>query len=244
MDSMLVIADLHLSEQRPDISQCFFDFLIAQQGKHSALYILGDLFESWIGDDDLNAFTLSIAHAIKQFSDSTPVYFIHGNRDFLLNKRYAKRAGMTLLHEAHSIHWAGRTLLFMHGDQLCTDDIEYQAFRKKTRNKWWQWLVTSMPLSWRRKLARKMREQSKQSQMVKTEDIMDVAPQTVNSTMDNFNADWLIHGHTHRPCIHSLANDRIRAVVGDWYEQGSVLIIASDSEQPLTLLTLPFTVSN
>lgn len=235
MSSILVIADLHLAENRPDITDCFLNFLHCHHSQHQALYILGDLFETWLGDDDISPFTTSIANAIANFSLHTPVYFIHGNRDFLLGQRFAQRARMTLLDEQHQIHLGQHKLLLMHGDQLCIDDVDYQKFRKKSRSKWWQWLMLSLPLTFRRNKAAKYRAQSKESQMHKAEDIMDVAEREVDKVMTQTESDWLIHGHTHRPHIHNLPNSKLRAVVGDWYTQGSYLILNETGPELHTL---------
>mgnify|MGYP000911917031 CR=1 FL=1 len=237
MPSILVIADLHLSSDRPDITQCFLDFLQAESNQHSSLYILGDLFESWIGDDDINQFSTSIADSIQKFSQHTPVFFIHGNRDFLLGKKYAKRCGMTLLPESFITTEFNKTILFMHGDQLCIDDVDYQQFRTKSRSWWWQTLMLSLPLFLRRKKAAKYRAISKKSQMDKSEGIMDVAEREVQRVMSNSKCDWLVHGHTHRPNIHDRPQNKQRIVVGDWYTQGSVLVLSDKGPE---LKALPF----
>jgi UDP-2,3-diacylglucosamine hydrolase len=237
MSSTLVIADLHLSPEAPQITDCFLQFLKKEQGQHQALYILGDLFEAWIGDDDINPFTTQIAHAIHEFSDTTPVFFSHGNRDFLLGNRYARRCGMTLLPELYQTEVYGQQVIFMHGDQLCIDDVAYQKFRKKSRSWWWQAIMKAFPLSYRRQTAIKMRNKSRMSQMQKAEYIMDVATREVIRVMNEHQVDLLIHGHTHRPAIHAMDNGSKRIVVGDWYTQGSVLTL-TESDQ--TLSTLPF----
>lgn len=253
MSSTLVIADLHLCESRPDITRCFLSFLDDNQNKHDALYILGDLFEAWIGDDDINDFTSEVASAIKRFSLSTPVFFCHGNRDFLVGYRYCQRAGMTLLPELHQIRLYDRDVVLMHGDQLCIDDIDYQKFRKRSRSWWWQKLMLLFPLSKRRQIASDIRTKSKQSQAGKSLDIMDVASREVTRVVNNTQCEWLVHGHTHRPCLHDLNDDTLssadsitpnvtsphtyRMVVGDWYEQGSVLIL---TPQGARLTSLPF----
>lgn len=234
----LIIADLHLSPERPDITLCFEQFLKDNAQKHDALYILGDLFEAWIGDDDINPFTLQIASAIKSFASHTPVYFIHGNRDFLIGNRFAHLAHFTLLPESHRISAYGRDILFMHGDQLCTDDIDYQKFRRKSRTWWWKFLIQCLPLSSRRKKAQQYRQQSVEQQKYKQAEIMDVNPHSVTETMAANQVDLLIHGHTHRPAIHNLSQGHQRAVVGDWYTQGSVLTL---SQQELKLSCIPFT---
>ncbi len=237
MSSTLVIADLHLSQERPDITDCFTDFLKTHQKQHDALYILGDLFEVWVGDDDLSEFNVHIAKSIAQFAATTPVYFIHGNRDFLLGKRYAKRCNMTLLEEAHKISLYGQQILFMHGDQLCLDDVDYQKFRKKSRTWWWQFLMKRLPLKARQNKAAHYRKLSKEQQALKSLDIMDVNQKEVERVVNLIDVDLLIHGHTHRPNIHELANDKKRIVVGDWYTQGSVLTL-SETGYELSYLPL------
>ena len=237
MSSILVIADLHLEPTRPDITECFIEFL-SQRKEHHALYILGDLFEVWVGDDLQDEFTIKIAKAINTFSQHTPVYFIHGNRDFLLRNKFAKSCGMSLLPEQHQIEAFGKSIVFMHGDQLCLDDVNYQKFRKKSRSWWWQAFILALPLKVRKNIARKYREQSLNSQMEKSQDIMDVAERAVKACFEQTNCDYLIHGHTHRPAIHQIENGQKRIVVGDWYEQGSFLEI---SEQEAVLHSLSFT---
>lgn len=237
MSSTLVIADLHLCESRPDITQCFLTFLKDNENKHDALYILGDLFEAWIGDDDINEFTSLIAEGIHSFSQSTPVYFCQGNRDFLLGKAYCKRAGMTLLPELTQLNLYGHSVVMMHGDQLCLDDIDYQKFRKKSRSWWWKGFMLMLPLKKRRQIAANIRLKSKESQMQKSDDIMDVAQREVERVIAETGCDWLVHGHTHRPNIHTLANQTLRLVVGDWYELGSVLELRASGPK---LIQLPF----
>lgn len=227
------ISDLHLSANRDDINQCLFKFLLEKAPQADALYILGDLFEVWIGDDDQNNFTLSIAKAFNTLSQSgVPIYFIHGNRDFLIRQRFAKQAGFKILPEQMVIDLYGEPTLIMHGDELCTKDIDYQAFRKKARSWWWPRLMLSLPLSTRRKLAQKGRATSKQKQSMLSDEIMDVTPEEVVSVMKILDVRRMIHGHTHRPAIHDLViNEQSahRIVLGDWYEQGSVLKISANS---------------
>jgi UDP-2,3-diacylglucosamine hydrolase len=226
------ISDLHLSADRDDINQCLFTFLSEQAPKADALYVLGDLFEVWIGDDDQNNFTLSIAEAFNALRRlEVPVYFIHGNRDFLIRQHFAKQAGFKILPEQVVIDLYGEPTLIMHGDELCTKDIEYQAFRKKARSWWWPRIMLSLPLSMRRKLAEKGRATSKQKQSKLSAEIMDVTPQEVISYMQKFAVKRLVHGHTHRPAIHQLElNGRPaeRIVLGDWYDQGSVLKVSKE----------------
>jgi UDP-2,3-diacylglucosamine hydrolase len=226
------ISDLHLSSDRDDINQCLFTFLRDQAPSADALYVLGDLFEIWIGDDEENSFTLSIAKAFSDLRQSgVPVYFIHGNRDFLIRQRFAKQAGFTLLPEQVVIDLYGEPTLIMHGDELCTKDIDYQAFRKKARSWWWPKIMLSLPLSTRRSLAQKGRATSKQKQSMLSDEIMDVTPQEVTKQMQKFAVKRLIHGHTHRPAIHQLQINHQpaqRIVLGDWYDQGSILKVSKD----------------
>lgn len=227
------IADLHLSAERPDITQCLKTFLETDASQADALYVLGDLFEVWIGDDDINPFTNEIAEAFKQLSQKgVPIYFIHGNRDFLVRKGFAKRAGMTLLPESKVIDLYGEPTLIMHGDELCTMDEAYQRFRKKARSWWWPRIVLMLPLSVRRKIAERGRRKSKENQSNLTQEIMDVTPTEVIKVMENNGVKRLIHGHTHRPAVHTLnlANSEAkRIVLGDWYTQGSMLKVTPNS---------------
>ncbi|NCP64582.1 MAG: UDP-2,3-diacylglucosamine diphosphatase [Paraglaciecola sp.] len=221
------ISDLHLSVDRPDISQCLFTFLAEQAPKAQALYILGDLFEVWIGDDDLSPFNLQIAAAFKALADQgVAIYFIHGNRDFLLRKRFAQRAGFTILPEQVVVDLYGTPTLLMHGDELCTLDIAYQRFRKKARSWWWPRIILSLPLTTRRKIAENGRKKSQQNLQKLSDDIMDVTPEEVLKALRQHGVTRLIHGHTHRPAVHQVdldgqAGERI--VLGDWYDQGSIL---------------------
>lgn len=241
MPHTLFIADLHLSAGRPDITACLERFLHEQATKAEALYVLGDLFEYWIGDDDKNAFTDQVVKAFWQLSQQgVPVYFIHGNRDFLIRQGFAKRAGMTLLPAQQVIDLYGTPTLIMHGDELCTLDIAYQKFRKKARSWWWPRIILALPLSVRRKLAERGRQTSQQNQQALSNEIMDVTPSEVVRWLEQKNVQQLIHGHTHKPAIHSLlANGQpaTRIVLGDWYEQGSILRVSQ--HQTPTLLNTP-----
>ena len=227
MSHTLFIADLHLSADRPDITRCLKTFLSEQAPQADALYVLGDLFEYWIGDDDTNAFNQDIAAAFKSLSENgIPVYFIHGNRDFLLGKKFARRAGMTLLPEQEVVNLYGTNTLLMHGDELCTRDVAYQKFRKKARGWWWPRLMLSLPLSVRRRIAENGRKESKKNQQKLNAEIMDVTESEVQKSMHDHGVRRMIHGHTHRPNVHRVdlgQTDAQRIVLGDWYEQGSVL---------------------
>ena len=225
------ISDLHLSAEREDISACLFEFLQTQALNADALYILGDLFEVWIGDDNITDFSESIASALKQLSLTVPIFFIHGNRDFAIRQAFANKAGMTILPEQKVIDLYGRKALIMHGDELCTRDVAYQKFRKKSRSWWWPRLMLMMPLKFRQEIARKGRETSKNSQKQLSSDIMDVTQSEVEKAMQLQGVDLMIHGHTHRPDVHFFNINKSpvqRIVLGDWYDQGSYLVATPD----------------
>lgn len=223
----LFISDLHLDESRPQIVGLFEKFLHDEARGAAALYILGDLFESWIGDDDDSPLASAVATALHELgAHGVPIFFMHGNRDFLLGVDYARRAGMTLLEDPQVIDLDGERVLIMHGDTLCTDDLEYQKFRALVRDAGWQQRFLSMPLRERRAFAAQARGESRKHTASAKPDIMDVNPAAVIAAMHEHSVRRLIHGHTHRPAMHRLGVDRQAAeryVLGDWYEQRSVL---------------------
>ena len=227
------IADLHLCENRPDITACFLRFLKDDAIEAEKLYILGDLFEAWVGDDDDSPYLKTIADALTKLSQiGTKIYFIHGNRDFLLGKSYAKKAKMQLLPEIETIELYGQTVGIMHGDTLCTRDINYQVFRKKSRSWWWQTAVKSLPLFIRKKMAANYRKQSAAATAVKSQEIMDVTESEVVTCLEQYQSQLLIHGHTHRPAVHEImanGENAQRIVLGDWYEQGAWLKVTPES---------------
>ncbi len=237
----LFIADLHLQTEEPAITAGFLRFLAGEARQADALYILGDLFEAWIGDDDPNPLHQQIASAIKSLVESgVPCYFIHGNRDFLLGKRFARQSGMQLLPETQVLDLYNRKILIMHGDTLCTDDAGYQAFRKKVHTPWIQTLFLALPLFIRRRVAAKMRAGSKAANSSKSQAIMDVNPQAVIDAMEKYRVQWLIHGHTHRPAVHELTANNApayRAVLGAWHSEGSMVRV---SETGVELRFFPF----
>jgi UDP-2,3-diacylglucosamine hydrolase len=228
----LFIADLHLCTEEPAITAGFLRFLAGEARTADALYILGDLFEAWIGDDDPTPLHHEIAVAIKSLADSgVPCFFIHGNRDFLLGKRFARESGMTLLPEEKVFDLYGRKVLIMHGDTLCTDDAGYQAFRAKVHQPWLQTLFLALPLFVRQRIAAKMRANSKAANSSKSLEIMDVNPQAVVTEMEKHQVQWLIHGHTHRPAVHELTANRqpaFRVVLGAWHSEGSMVKVTPD----------------
>jgi len=229
----LFISDLHLDPARPHITDLFGKFIDAEARHAEALYILGDLFEAWIGDDDPSDTGAFVADALHGLSTAgVPVYFMRGNRDFLLGDDYARRAGVTILPDPAVVMLHGKPTLLMHGDTLCTDDVAYQQFRAQTRNPEWQRQFLSQPLPARLAFAEQARTASKAHQSgLQTQGLMeaitDVAPATVEATLSRYGIDSLIHGHTHRPKVHEHHGGR-RIVLGDWYEQGSVLRVDAD----------------
>lgn len=237
----LFIADLHLHPEEPAITAGFLRFLRGEARSADALYILGDLFEAWIGDDDPQPLHQQIAHEIRALVESgVPCYFIHGNRDFLLGKRFARESGMLLLPEEQRLELYGRPVLILHGDTLCTDDAGYQAFRAKVHQPWLQTLFLALPLFIRHRIAAKMRDGSKIANSDKSMEIMDVNPQAVVAAMEKHHLQWLIHGHTHRPAVHALtANDQpaFRVVLGAWHSEGSMVKVTTDNVE---LISFPF----
>lgn len=230
----LFIADLHLDPSRPQITTLFENYLASDEVRHAdALYILGDLVEAWIGDDDDAELPQRIAEATRAVRDAgVPVYFMVGNRDFLLGKKYAQRAGMTLLDDGTVHDIQGLPTLLMHGDVLCTDDVAYQAVRRQVRSPEWQAHVLAMPLEARRALAARAREESRQHTGSTMESIMDVNAGAVADALRRAGVTRLIHGHTHRPAVHAFELDNqaaARIVLGDWYEHGSVLRVTADN---------------
>ncbi|GIU17560.1 UDP-2,3-diacylglucosamine diphosphatase [Shewanella sp. MBTL60-007] len=233
----LFVGDLHLSADRPDITQAFLTFLDTQLHDTDALYILGDLFEVWVGDDIAEPFANELADKIKRASQKLPIYFIHGNRDFLISNAFAKRSGMTLLPEVYTLDLYGVPSVILHGDSLCTLDKSYQRFRKFRNMSWAKWLYAHLPKSKRLDIAAKLRTKSQSSNQQKSYSIMDVEPDAVLKLLDTTKTEQMIHGHTHRPAVHQLANGKRRIVVGDWYEQGSMLSVSQDK---IELIELPF----
>ncbi|WP_434773787.1 UDP-2,3-diacylglucosamine diphosphatase [Pantoea agglomerans] len=224
MSRTLFIADLHLCQEEPAITAGFLHFLQREAPHCDALYILGDLFEAWIGDDDPNPLHQQVALALRALP--VPVYFIHGNRDFLIGRRFAQACGMTLLPEEQVLTLYGHRLLIMHGDTLCTDDAGYLRFRAKVHNPWIQRLFLALPLWIRKRIAARMRADSKQANQHKSQTIMDVNQEAVVATMLRQQVPLLIHGHTHRPAIHTLSlqgEPAQRAVLGAWHSRGSMI---------------------
>ncbi|HEY4555542.1 MAG TPA: UDP-2,3-diacylglucosamine diphosphatase [Lysobacter sp.] len=229
----LFISDLHLDETRPQVTDAFVRFAGADARGAEALYILGDLFEAWVGDDDPSPVGRAVADALQGLAASgVPVHFMRGNRDFLVGDAFARRAGMRILPDPAVVLVDGAPVLLMHGDTLCTGDTAYQAFRTQTRDPAWQAAFLAQPLQGRLAFAAQARAASRAHQsglQDRMETLTDVAPDAVARTFERYGIDTLVHGHTHRPAVHELAIGARRCrriVLGDWYDQGSVLCVA------------------
>ncbi|WP_212631645.1 UDP-2,3-diacylglucosamine diphosphatase [Pseudomonas sp. KB-10] len=224
---ILLISDLHLEEKRPDITRAFLHFLVTCARQAEALYILGDFFEVWIGDDGMTPFQHEIAGALRTLSNAgTRIYLMHGNRDFLIGKRFCREAGCTLLSDPHKVQMNGEPVLLMHGDSLCTLDVGYMKLRRWLRNPLSLLILRNLPLATRQKLARKLRNESRAQTRMKASEIVDVTPEEVVRVMAEHGVRTLIHGHTHRPAVHELkvnGQPAKRIVLGDWDRQGWAL---------------------
>jgi len=226
--STLFVSDVHLNSARANIIRAFIEFL-DQKARHAdALFILGDLFDEWLGDDDDNPPHAEVSDALAALTATgLPVSVVHGNHDFLLGKKFAKRSGCTVLGDHTVIDVYNTSTLIMHGDTLCTRDVSYQAFRKMTRNPIVQKMFLSMSLEKRAEKAANVRRESGEDVTLKTDEIMDVTPEAVDEIMRKHGVRHLIHGPTHRPAIQNYAlkdREATRIVLGDWYDQDSVLI--------------------
>jgi UDP-2,3-diacylglucosamine hydrolase len=226
--SILFISDLHLSPERPDITRAFLNFLQQQARRASALYILGDLFEAWVGDDDDMPLSTDVQKALKALTESgISLYIQHGNRDFLLGRRFIANTGAELLADEHIIDHFNHRALVMHGDTLCTDDKDYQRFRRKTRHPLYKWGLGLLPLKRRQKIARDWRAKSAAANSNKPSAIMDVNNNAVDDVMKKHQIATLIHGHTHRPNRHPVTFGE-RIVLGDWDDKGWVIVLDKD----------------
>ena len=239
LEHSLFISDLHLCHTRPAITAQFIQFLQTSATQSQGLYVLGDLFEYWAGDDDIgDAHHALVVSSFKALADAgTPIYFMHGNRDFLLGDGFADAAGIRLLEEPTLLPLYGKRVLLSHGDTLCTDDTAYQAFRQQVRAPAWQREFLGQPLQVRKDYIEGLRQRSEQEKSYKTESIMDVNAGAVADMLRAYHyPELLIHGHTHRPGHHLLEIDGHaceRWVLGDWYEQGSCLRLDCNGVTPL-----------
>ncbi len=220
MHQTLLLSDLHLDPARPDATERFTALLSQWQGRADALYILGDLVEYWLGDDQDAGDLETAFRSIREFAGACPVYFMHGNRDFLIGNAFAERYGVRLLDDPTVVDLHGTPTLLMHGDTLCTDDHHYQAFRRTVRDPGWQQDFLARPLAEREAIARQLRDTSKAAMAQKSMEIMDVNAGAVAAAYRAHGVRRLIHGHVHRPAVHSGPVDgepRERIVMGDWY---------------------------
>ncbi|NCT68288.1 MAG: UDP-2,3-diacylglucosamine diphosphatase [Rhodanobacteraceae bacterium] len=236
----LFISDLHLDASRPHITRLFVDFVHGEAAQASALYILGDLFEAWIGDDAADDTADAVAAALARLHERrVPCFFIHGNRDFLLGDAWARRARLTLLPDPCVVTLEGERTLLMHGDTLCTDDAPYQAFRAQSRAPAWQRGFLARPLAERQAFAAQARAESARYTRTVDDAITDVNADAVQAALRRHGVTRLIHGHTHRPAVHALElcnRPAERIVLGDWYEQGSVLRVDASGARLDTLV--------
>ncbi len=224
----LFISDLHLSAEQPRVVANFFRFLESTARRAHALYILGDLFDYWVGDDDLgDPFHRSVADALAGLAaNGTQLYFMHGNRDFLIGPEFARASRCTILSDPTVIELHGMATLLTHGDSLCTDDVEYQRFRALVRTAQWQKTFLAKPLTERRRAALGLRAQSEQAKHGKSIEIMDVSAVSVMQLFRAYSVTRVIHGHTHRPARHEHAVDQVareRWVLSDWRETAPYL---------------------
>lgn len=239
------VSDLHLDESRPEVTQLFIDYLTSAANSLDALYILGDLFEVWLGDDDDTEHHRRIVSALRAFTASgTKCYFVWGNRDILVGNRFSRDTGVKIIAEQTVWDFFGQRVLLMHGDELCTDDMAYQKFRRRSRNRVIQWIFVNLPISLRRSLAGRMRSRSKEHTASVGETITDVNQDSVEQAMRQHNVRILVHGHTHRPAVHEFDLDgepAQRIVLGDWYQQGSALEWRAEGYE---LTAMPFSTGD
>jgi UDP-2,3-diacylglucosamine hydrolase len=226
----LLISDLHLDASSPAIARQFHAFLHGEARSADALYILGDLFEAWLGDDDPDPVARATVTALRSLVDSgVPCFVMHGNRDFLIGQRFCRETGATLLPDGTVADLYGQRMLLLHGDALCTDDTSYQRLRRIVRNPLVRWSLRHLPLELRRAIGRRMRAGSRAHVGSTPPEIMDVNDGAVAQAFRSTGLRTIIHGHTHRPAVHDLIVDGAparRIVLGDWYTQGSVLEVS------------------
>ncbi len=230
--SQLFISDLHLDSARPQITELFLRFLRDEAQQARSLYILGDLFEAWIGDDAPGDLGIAVARALAACARAgTQLGFIRGNRDFLLDAAFARSCSLQLLPDPCVLAIEGQPTLLLHGDLLCTADLAYQRFRAQSRSPEWKAAFLARPRSEREAFAAQARGESQRYQQSLQSDITDAQPEAVEAMLRLYGVDRMIHGHTHRPGVHMLSSGARRYVLGDWYEQGSVLRIDGDDWQ-------------
>jgi len=223
----LFISDLHLEVSQPEIGEHFLNFLGGEARQANALYILGDLFEAWLGDDDPDAYYGKMKIALRDLvCAGVPVNFMRGNRDFMIGEVFERETGVSILADTVVVKLYGQDVLLCHGDTLCTDDVHYQRFRAMTRDPLWQAMMREKSIQERAALAIQGRQDSIARGASMSDEIMDVNPDAVIATLLEHGVNTLLHGHTHRPAVHEIdLGDRMatRIVLGDWYRQGSVV---------------------
>ena len=231
------ISDLHLSENTPSVTQGFFEFLKTAAQELSHLYILGDLFEAWVGDDDDSQHAMSVMQKINHATrNGLEIFFIHGNRDFLCGQKFAEQSNLTLLPDPFFLNFFDQKIALSHGDNFCTEDLEYIKFKKEVRSEKWQQEFLQKPLDDRLNIASNMRDASQKNNSNKDISIMDVTPNAIQEFFAEHRIDLLIHGHTHRPNTHQI-NSGTRIVLGDWHKTGWCLML-DEQKQELKEFTL------
>lgn len=223
--STLFISDLHIRPDQPDTIQLAVDFLVEQATNINTFYIVGDLFNTWLGDDIVpSEYQPLIDQLVDMHHQGIQGYLMVGNRDFMMGKDFAKRCQLVLLDDPTLITLDQHTVLLMHGDSLCIDDVAYQRYRSWTRSRFLQWCFLTLPVSYRQGISDKIKQKSREQKQYKKAEIMDVNHAEVSQQMAEFNVQYLLHGHTHRPAIHHLDNDRYRIVLGDWLNTPSYAV--------------------
>ena len=231
------ISDLHLSENTPSVTEGFFEFLKTAAQELSHLYILGDLFEAWVGDDDNSELATNVMQKINRATrNGLEIFFIHGNRDFLCGQKFAEQSNITLLPDPFFLNFFDQKIALSHGDNFCTEDLEYIKFKKKVRSEKWQQEFLQKPLDDRLNIASNMRDASQKNNSNKDISIMDVTPNAIQEFFAEHRIDLLIHGHTHRPNTHQI-NSGTRIVLGDWHKTGWCLML-DEQQQELKEFTL------
>ncbi len=231
------ISDLHLSENTPSVTEGFFEFLKTAAQELSHLYILGDLFEAWVGDDDDSQHAMSVMQKINHATrNGLEIFFIHGNRDFLCGQKFAEQSNLTLLPDPFFLNFFDQKIALSHGDNFCTEDLEYIKFKKEVRSEKWQQEFLQKPLDDRLNIASNMRDASQKNNSNKDISIMDVTPNAIQEFFAEHHIDLLIHGHTHRPNTHQI-NFGTRIVLGDWHKTGWCLML-DEQQQELKEFTL------
>lgn len=219
----LFISDCHLDPGRPEVTEALIEFLDKRAPEARYLYILGDFFEAWLGDDTPIPEFHAVISSLQQLAPDTEISFIAGNRDFLLGDEFARKVNFNLLEEPHILQLGDNRIVLVHGDTLCTDDHDYQAFRAFVRDPHWQSVFLAKPIQERLQIARQLRNDSVEAMSQKSIEIMDVNAQAVQGCFDQNQVDIIIHGHTHRPAVHHYDSNLTRIVLGDWGQQPSYL---------------------